>query len=176
MANRRKDGTEPIHAGGRPPKYTDASQLEDLIDAYFNECDGKPYLDEDGHAICDKYGYPIIIGKKPPTVTGLALALGFDSRMSLLNYQHRSAAFNRAISRAKMRIEAYTEERLFDKDGANGAKFSLQNNFKDWNDTKTITGSDTAPAVKIICDIPMQAAAPIPTQPEQQTTDADSSE
>lgn len=38
------------------------------------------------------------------------------------------------ITRAKTMIEAYTEERLFDRDGTNGAQFSLRNNFKGWND------------------------------------------
>ena len=36
------------------------------------------------------------------------------------------------ITRAKTFIEQYAEERLFDKDGAYGAKFSLANNFKGW--------------------------------------------
>lgn len=38
------------------------------------------------------------------------------------------------ITRAKTMIEAYTEERLFDREGSNGAQFSLRNNFKGWND------------------------------------------
>ena len=38
------------------------------------------------------------------------------------------------ITRAKTMIEAYTEERLFDKEGSNGAQFSLRNNFKGWNE------------------------------------------
>lgn len=38
------------------------------------------------------------------------------------------------ITRAKTMIEAYTEERLFDRDGSNGAQFSLRNNFAGWND------------------------------------------
>ena len=37
------------------------------------------------------------------------------------------------ITRAKTRIEEYAESRLFDRDGSNGAQFSLQNNFKGWN-------------------------------------------
>ena len=36
------------------------------------------------------------------------------------------------ITRAKSRIEMYNEERLYDKDGVNGAKFNLKNNFKGW--------------------------------------------
>ena len=38
------------------------------------------------------------------------------------------------ITRAKSRVEEYAEMRLFDKDGANGAKFSLANNFKQWKE------------------------------------------
>ena len=36
------------------------------------------------------------------------------------------------ITRAKSYIEEYTERRLFDRDGVQGAKFSLINNFKGW--------------------------------------------
>ena len=32
-------------------------------------------------------------------------------------------------ARAKARCEQYAEERLFDRDGTNGAQFSLKNNF-----------------------------------------------
>lgn len=55
---------------------------------------------------------------------------------------------------AKSRIEMYVEERLFDKDGANGAKFSLQNNFKGWDADKRAEDDGKAPAINIICDIP----------------------
>ena len=34
----------------------------------------------------------------------------------------------------KRPIEEYAEMRLFDRDGVNGAKFSLMNNFKGWRD------------------------------------------
>ena len=40
------------------------------------------------------------------------------------------------ITRAKTKIEEYAESRLFDRDGSNGAQFSLRNNFKGWNDTE----------------------------------------
>ena len=35
-------------------------------------------------------------------------------------------------------VEQYAEMRLFDRDGANGAKFSLANNFKGWAEKQTI--------------------------------------
>ena len=31
-------------------------------------------------------------------------------------------------------MEAYAEERLFDRDGTSGAQFSLRNNFKGWTE------------------------------------------
>lgn len=120
-------------AVGRPPKYKTKEEIEEKIEAYFKECEGEILKDAKEEPILDKFGHPVIINQKPPTVTGLALALGFLSRQALLNYQGKKE-FNDTIMRAKTKIEAYTEERLFDRDGVNGAKFSLVNNFKGWNE------------------------------------------
>ena len=122
---------------GRPPKYKSKEEIQVMIDKYFKECEGKPLQDEDGNVLTDKHGNPFIVGQKPPTITGLALALGFNSRQALLNYQGREE-FNDTITRAKAYVECYAEERLFDKDGANGAKFSLANNFDGWKEKQAI--------------------------------------
>ena len=42
-------------------------------------------------------------------------------------------SFLDTITRAKLRCERYAEERLYDRDGNGGARFSLQVNFG-WND------------------------------------------
>lgn len=118
---------------GRPPKYTCKEEIEGLIEEYFKTCDGDMAMDAEGNPQLNKWGYPVIIGQKPPTVTGLALALGFSTRLSLLNYQGK-AEFMNTITRAKSMIERYAEERLFDRDGVNGARFSLVNNFKGWGE------------------------------------------
>ena len=108
-------------------------EIEDKIEQYFAICEGEPLLDDEGKQIVNKYGCPCWIKPpKPPTVTGLALALGFASRQALLNYQAKKE-FNDTITRAKSRVEEYAESRLFDRDGSNGAQFSLRNNFKGWN-------------------------------------------
>lgn len=120
-------------AVGRPPKYTSAEQIEGLIDKYFTECEGKPLYDKDGNICVDKYGNPVIVGQKPPTVTGLALALGFTNRLDLLRYQGKKE-FSDTITRAKSLVEKYAEERLFDRNGVHGAQFSLRYNFKGWSD------------------------------------------
>lgn len=123
----------PKSKGGRPPKYKNKEEIEGLIEDYFKKCEGEILKDDEGNTVYDKYGYPVIINRKPPTVTGLALALGFNSRQALLNYQARKE-FNDTITRAKSYIEEYVERRLFDKDGVQGAKFSLINNFKGWSE------------------------------------------
>lgn len=122
---------------GRPPIFATVEEMQEKIDEYFNSCEGRVLEDPDGYPILDKHGKVIIIDDKPLTVTGLALALGFNSRQTLLNYQGKEE-FMDTITRAKTRIEQYAEERLFDKDGANGAKFSLANNFTGWKEQKHI--------------------------------------
>lgn len=113
----------------RPPKYKTVDALQAAIDDYFEDCQGKPLVDDKGNAVTDKYGEPVIVGAHPPTVTGLALALGFTNRQSLLNYQGKKQ-FLDTITRAKSRCEEYAESRLFDRDGARGAQFSLEHNFR----------------------------------------------
>ncbi len=118
---------------GRPPKYEHKEEIEGLIEEYFKKCEGEILKDDEGEVIFDKFGNPVIVGARPPTVTGLALALGFSTRLSLLNYQGKKEFMN-TITRAKSMVEAYAEERLFDKDGSNGARFSLINNFRGWTE------------------------------------------
>jgi hypothetical protein len=122
---------------GRPPIFTSAEEMQEKIDAYFKECEGKIMTDEEGKPLLNKYGQPIIYGAKPLTITGLALAIGFNSRQSLLNYEGQEE-FLDTIKRAKAKVEEYAESRLFDKDGSNGAKFSLSNNFKGWAEKQQI--------------------------------------
>lgn len=123
--------------GGRPPMYETAEEMQEVIDRYFEDCEGKLYTDESGEPKLDRFGNEIYLGAKPPTVTGLALAIGFNSRQALLNYEAKPE-FIDTVTRAKARVEAYAEARLFDKDGANGAKFSLANNFRSWKEKQEI--------------------------------------
>ena len=137
---------------GRPPKYKTKEEIEKKIEEYFRECEGMPMLDDEGKQIVNKYGYPCYIKPpKPPTVTGLALALGFTSRLDLLRYQGKKEFCN-TITRAKSRVEEYAESRLFDRDGSNGAQFSLRNNFQGWNSEKD--ESETLESITIVNNIP----------------------
>ena len=118
---------------GRPPTYKCKEEIEGKIEAYFKECEGEILRNANDEPVLNKFGEPVYINQKPPTVTGLALALGFSTRMALLSYQGKEE-FANTISRAKARVEEYAERRLYDRDGSNGAQFSLRNNFSGWND------------------------------------------
>jgi hypothetical protein len=127
---------------GRPLKYKTVDELQKAIDGYFKSCEGKVLKDDDGDPVYDKYGEVIMVGVKPPTVTGLALSLGFTTRQALLNYQGKKQ-FVDTVTRAKSYIEEYAEQRLFDRDGVQGAKFSLANNFKGWSEKPVKEDADT---------------------------------
>ena len=122
---------------GRPPKYKSKEEMQQKIDKYFQDCEGTVLKNDDGSIFKDKNGNPVIIGAKPLTMTGLALALGFSSRQSLLNYKAKKE-FMDTITRARARVEQFAEECLFDKNTANGAKFSLANNFEGWKEKQDI--------------------------------------
>ena len=62
----------------------------------------------------------------PPTMEDLALALNVTTR-TLENYGKEDKYF-RTINRARQKILAASARRLYDKDGVQGAKFSLTNN------------------------------------------------
>ena len=122
---------------GAPPKYKTVKEIQEKIDKYFNDCKGEILKDSDGNVILDKNGMPIIYNSQPLTITGLALALGFNSRQTLLNYQAKKE-FMDTINRAKLIVENYSEKRLYDRDGVNGAKFNLSNNFEGWKEKQSI--------------------------------------
>lgn len=132
------------------PRYKTPEEMQVVIDRYFEDCRGHPATDDEGTVMTDKYGMPIILDAHPPTVTGLALALGFTSRQALLNYQAKKA-FVDTVTRAKSKCEEYAESRLYDRDGSNGAKFSLTNNFKGWSDKPDAT--DGGEEVRIVDDV-----------------------
>ena len=123
-------------------KYQTAKEMSEAIEKYFKDCEGHPLTDENGDIVYSKNGNPVIVGTHPPTVTGLALWLGFKTRQSLLNYQARSKAFDDILTVAKSRCEEYAESRLYDRDGVNGAKFSLMNNFKGWKNNPSEDDSE----------------------------------
>lgn len=124
-------------SAGRPLIFKTNKELEKSINSYFASCWRKRY--HQGEVIYDPETKEIEKEQiKPYTVEGLASFLS-TSRQTLINYSKKEEFFD-TIMRAKEKIQAYQAERLFDRDGVNGAKFSLINNYRDdsYRDQKEI--------------------------------------
>ncbi|KXL53493.1 hypothetical protein CLNEO_07190 [Anaerotignum neopropionicum] len=121
------------------PHYENKEEVETLADKYFEKCKGEALRDDYDNVVYQKNGEPTMVGARPPTVSGLAFALRFQSRQDFLNY---TGKFAETVARARLKLESYAEERLYDKDGLQGAKFTLTNNFQGWAE-KTREDFDT---------------------------------
>jgi len=106
---------------GRPPVFETPEEFESAVEDYFDS----------------------LMSDEVPTVNGLALALGFNSRQSLLNYAEKPE-FLDTVKRARTRLEMAWEKRLGGSNAA-GTIFWLKN--QGWTDKSTteITGPDGQP-------------------------------
>ena len=126
---------------GRPPKYTTSEAMQEASDEYFDSQKPKQLVDEKGIPLYTAKGFPAM-DWNPPTITGLALHLGFESRQSMYDYE-KNGEFSYTIKRARMRCEHYAEHA-----GMTGAApapmaiFALKN--YGWSDKQEIehTGKD----------------------------------
>ena len=107
------DNSEEKKLLGRPAMYESVEKLEKEIDLYFDA---------------------LIISKDPPTITGLCLFLGFESRQSFYDYQEKQN-FTYAIKKARLKIECEYEKSLH-KQSPTGAIFALKN--MGWSDRTEI--------------------------------------
>ena len=117
----------------RPRRWKKVSDMQKEIDNYLDSCKIEYLRDENGEIVQNCKGEPVILSNKRSTVAGLALALGFATRQSLIDYTHRTddddKPFVDAITRAKLTIEDATAQAAFERDSARGACFLLQNGF-----------------------------------------------
>lgn len=105
--------------GGRPPTFEGAEDMQKAIHRYFQE------------GVTVKQ---VIIGKKPnqtvvlvpvPTITGLVLYIGFESRTSFYEYEKKEG-FMYTVKKARAFIEREYEEQL-QTGNTVGAIFALKN-------------------------------------------------
>jgi cell division protein FtsI/penicillin-binding protein 2 len=89
----------------RPRHYNTEQELQEAVDIYFAE------IKEDKDA--------------KPTITGLALSLGFCSRSTFYEYE-QNGEFSDTIKRARLRVENVYESNLH-SGNATGSIFALKN-------------------------------------------------
>lgn len=114
---------------GRPAFYKTPEELQTAVDRYFDSCKGEPVYDENGRPVVLSNGKLKRIGEKPPSMAGLSLSLGYKDRHQFTQQKYRNEEFARIVAVARLRIEQYAEERLFDAQGYSGAAFMLRNCF-----------------------------------------------
>ena len=117
------------HAGGRPSKFNSVEELQEAIDKYFDEAKPERCVDNNGET------YVIF---DAPTITGLAYALGFESRQSMYDYE-KNDKYSYTIKRARLRIASQYERNLSNpKVPAGGSIFALKN-IDDWKDKQDVS-------------------------------------
>jgi hypothetical protein len=110
---------------GRPLRFETPEEFEQAANDYFAVCEAK---------------------ERRPTVNGLALALGFNSRQSLLNYEDRPE-FLDLVKAVRTRLEDEWEQALSGPNAA-GTIFWLKN--QGWTDKseQSITADVSISAVE----------------------------
>ena len=95
---------------GKHPKYKTPDEMAVVIEAYFEF----------------KKLHVLV-----PTMTGLACALGFRTRKSIMDYKNKSDGFEELIRDARMRVEEAVESELLNRvvGSVTGPLFNLKNNF-----------------------------------------------
>lgn len=116
--------------------YPTPDSLQSKVDEYFDYC----------FVMENKYGRLIPKVVVPPTFSGLARYLGFNSRRALLDYvvNNGNELFGEVLDDAKLRIEEFYEGRLVMAKGpTQGIQFALKNNCNWEEASKTqLTGAD----------------------------------
>ncbi len=125
---------------GRNPIYETKEEMEEIIDAYFEEV---TYTTDEGRVITR------------PTMAGLAYALGI-CRQSLINYSNKDM-FMDTIKRARNKVEAALEDNLYGT-AVTGTIFNLKNNFG-WKDVKENVNTNTNRASSELSDAELEAIA-----------------
>lgn len=140
-------------SAGRPAFYDNEQELSAKIEEYFEYIKGEfeDIKDPQTGKVTDRR---VIRKPEPPTITGIALFLGFESRQSFYDYEEKGQ-FSYAIKRGRLRVENGYEINLTTAQSATGSIFALKNmGWKDkseidqriegelgiiWNETKTYT-------------------------------------
>ena len=99
---------------------------------------------------------------EPPTLSGLALFLGFDSLQSFMDYE-QNGQFGRVLKRARLQIEAEYEKQLSTQP-ATGAIFALKS--LGWMEKQAEKDSHTPANTSLKIEILLSGPAPAVSEQE----------
>jgi len=131
---------------GQPPKYKTAEQLQKKIDWYFEH----PPMRQ---VVVGPPNNRTTVNLPCPTITGLCLFLGFESRQSFYDMEKREG-FSYTIKKARLQMESFYEE----SGQLNNSTFSIfaLKNFG-WIDKQVIAGEE---------DEPLSISITVPSKPQ----------
>lgn len=124
MADEQKiEEEKPKHPGGRPPMFATADEIFAKVKEYFEWIKGEVEIKEGpkGEKEENWLRYP-----EPPTITGLTLFIGFESRQSFYDYCDKGGEFAYALQKARTMIECQYEKNLHGTTPT-GSIFALKN-------------------------------------------------
>lgn len=144
--------SHPYSSVGKPRYIKSIQEMQDLCDQYFEWIKGEkelrkvkvPAANRKGYVECEEE-----IWKRepePPTITGLALFLGFTGRQGLQTYIDEGGEFLVTIKRAKARV-ANGYERNLHGGKSIGSMFALKN-IDQWKDSTEIVNEAGENAIK----------------------------
>jgi len=129
--------------GGRPLIYESTQEnfdkVTELCESFFDYIKGEYHTEEQEYEE-GKFRDLIITDRspEPPTVTGLTLHLGFESKDTLYSYAKKDG-FSYPIKRALTKIEQYHEKATAYGDKCTGNIFILKN--FNWKDSQNVEHS-----------------------------------
>lgn len=140
-------------SAGQPPLFSNPEDLEKAVLSYFEYIKGETKEieitdNEEKLRRAKASGYTsftvetkmeVVREPEPPTITGLALYLGFASRQSLYDYEKRGE-YSYIIKNARLRVEKGYELRLHGNNPT-GSIFALKN--MGWYDKQEIDQKTT---------------------------------
>ncbi len=138
--------------------FKSVDDLCQLVDEYFKSIEGEYRLEEKSHKKPDDIPVmqkvPIREGE-PPTMAGLALYLGFNSRDEFDKLE-RAGKYAAVLKRARLRVEVAYEKKLHQQ--SSGALFALKSmGWKEKAEDKQTPVSTTI-AIKLINSGPQPAS------------------
>jgi hypothetical protein len=125
---------------GRPPKYKTAEELQSKIEEYFNK--GVKMR----KVVVGNGKNTQVVELEVPTITGLVLYLGFESRQSFYDLE-KYPEFSYTIKRARTVMEQMYEEAL-SIGNTTGAIFALKN--FGWVDKQNIDLGDSSINITVV--------------------------
>ena len=127
-------------SAGRPSLFKTQKDLENKIEEYFffirGEFEEVSSVDDEGDTVKKK---EFTRDPETPSITGLALYLGFESRQSIYDYE-KDGEFSYTIKRARLKVESAYEQALLSR-YSTGAIFALKN--FGWSDKQEIDNKIT---------------------------------